>query len=47
VNDNVIKIIGGRKEIFEIADDEQLIGCEFENNGEVFVGLTWIKIKVR
>ena len=33
----------GRREVFEIADDEQLIGCELDHDKDLFVGVTWIK----
>ena len=38
---------GGRVEIFSIADDEQLIGCELDKSiyGN-FSGVIWIKMKV-
>ena len=47
-DDRVIKRYGGRVEIFEIEDDEQLIGCElmsFIDNRDNFAGVTWIKWK--
>ena len=37
---------GGRVEVFDIAEDEQLIGCELDEEGDNFRGLTWIKMKV-
>ena len=45
---DVARMIGvvGRKEVFEIADDEQLIGCELDHENNFFVGVTWIKIKL-
>ena len=36
---------GGRSEVFDIADDEQLIGCELEHDGPFFRGITWLKWK--
>jgi len=47
-----VNINGGRVEIFEIADDEQLIGaelyhCDFYDNGyDCFYGVTWFKCKI-
>ena len=35
----------GRKEEFEIADDEHLIGCELDVLNNNFVGVTWLKMK--
>ena len=41
-----------RVEVFEIAEDEQLIGCELDEidiNEDIpvyFIGVTWIKIKL-
>ncbi len=29
-NDAYVKSSGGRKKVFDIADDEQLIGCQLE-----------------
>ena len=38
---------GRRKEVFNIAEDEQLIGCELDQNEwHCFQGVTWIKMKV-
>ena len=46
---------GGRKESFEIADDEQLIGCRLDEGkdemdddwkGDQFLGVMWIKMKL-
>ena len=44
--DNSIKILGDRKEVFEIADDEQLIGCELYYEKRFFSGVKWIKMKI-
>jgi hypothetical protein len=48
-DDDYIKNWVGRVEVFEIAEDEQLIGCEIhewiDDNGS-FAGVTWIKIKL-
>ena len=44
--------IGFRVEVFDIADDEQLIGCKLENcsnrvwDKHYFGSVTWIKMKV-
>ena len=35
----------GRKETFDIADDDQLIGCELDYNSNFFCGVKWIKMK--
>ena len=54
--DGFVTEYGGRKEIFEIAEDEQLIGCKlheaihrFEGVTQSikFIGMTWIIRKVR
>ena len=42
---------GGRREVFNVADDEQLIGCELDQHeydcGKYnWSGLTWTKMKV-
>ncbi len=49
--DDWVKKFGGRVEVFEIAENEQLIGCELdectdENGYYHFGGVTWIKIKL-
>ena len=36
----------GRVESFEIAADEQLIGAELYNEANIFVGVTWLKMKI-
>jgi hypothetical protein len=41
-----VKRRGVRKEVFEIADDEQLIGCRLYRMDENFEGLKWMKMKV-
>jgi hypothetical protein len=51
LSDGMVKEYGGRVEVFEIAEDEQLIGCElhemtYDNGNSDFVGVTWIKIKL-
>ena len=49
---NVFEVLknGGRVEIFEIAEDEQLIGCELhqykKNSAIYFAGVTWLKMKM-
>ena len=35
-----------RREVFEIADDEQLIGCSLNHNNHYFIGLTWLTMKL-
>jgi hypothetical protein len=42
---------GGRREVFNVADDEHLIGCELDeheyDSGKYnWRGITWIKMKV-
>jgi hypothetical protein len=50
--DSRIKLEAGRKRSFEIANDEQLIGCELYHgnwNGygsDIFLGVTWLKCKI-
>ncbi len=44
-------IFDEKVEVFEIAEDEQLIGCELHEKCEyiedsIFRGVTWIKIKL-
>ena len=34
------------EDIFEIADDEQLIGCEIDHFANSFLGVTWLKMKL-
>jgi hypothetical protein len=45
-DDNFVKIGGERREAFNIADDEQLIGCELEYDSLFFRGVTWLKWKI-
>ncbi len=53
-DDDWVKDSDGRVEVFEIAEDEQLIGCELHEmtyfdgnkNRHLFAGVTWIKIKL-
>ena len=35
-----------RREVFEIAEDEQLIGCELHHNDWSCLGVTWLKMKI-
>ena len=51
--DDMVNRKGGSREVFSIADDEQLIGCElderpstFDETKTCFVGVTWLKIKL-
>ena len=37
---------GGRVEVFNIDDDEQLIGCKLHQNYGNFEGVTWMKMQV-
>jgi hypothetical protein len=57
-DDDFVEVYGGRVESFDIADGEQLIGCELHQyldvdfrddreNAYHFCGLRWIKMKVR
>ena len=46
-----VKLFGKRVETFEIAADERLIGAELDyekdySGNNLFVGVTWIKMKV-
>ena len=34
-----------RREVFEIDDDEQLIGCEFDYEKDRSCGVIWLKMK--
>ena len=50
--DGGVKTWGGRVELFEIADDEQLIGCKLNEtkvrSGDIyFCGVTWLTMKIR
>ncbi len=51
-DDDFVKSLGGRVEIFEIAADEQLIGAElyhgdYNNDGvDYLIGVTWLKCKI-
>ena len=45
-SDYLVKKYGGRQEVFEIADNEKLIGCELSYDANFFRGVTWIKMKV-
>jgi len=38
----------GSREVFNIADDEQLIGCELEHDHlSLFRGVSWLKWKIK
>ena len=50
-NDAYVDMFGERREVFEIAEDEQLIGCQLHkyklDNGLIhFAGVTWLKMKL-
>ena len=45
-DDADVKKYGERKEIFSIADDEQLIGCKLDIAWDYFEGVTWFKMKL-
>ena len=47
LSDEDVEDFGGRVETFEIADYEQLIGCELYHSKLYFAGVTWLKIKVK
>ena len=42
----MVKGVCGRKETFEIKNDEKLIGCEIDFDRDYFCGLTWLKMKI-
>ena len=44
-DDGYVKRNAVRVEVFEIANDEQLCGCELYEDKDGFTGVTWIKIK--
>jgi hypothetical protein len=46
MSDDFIKKYRGRIEVFDIAEDEQLIGCELEHDRSNFRGVTWLKRKI-
>ena len=46
MGDDWVNNYGGRVEEFEIAEDEQLIGCGLDQDKDNFVGVTWIKMKI-
>ena len=47
-DDKFLKIAGRRREVFEIAGDEQLIGCKLEKNKDSCLnGIKWLKMKVK
>ena len=45
--DGWVKKIAGRRHNFEIADDEQLIGCEINQNHDDCGGIVWLKMKLK
>ena len=45
-DDQTLENDGGRKETFDIADDEQLIGCELGCNDFYFLSVRWLAMKV-
>ena len=49
LNDGYDWMKGGRDVAFEIADDQQLIGCQLDEStvGGDFCGVTWMKMKVK
>jgi hypothetical protein len=44
--DDYTEKYGVRREIFDIAQDEQLIGCKLEYSKSYFEGVTWFKMKI-
>ena len=44
--DGDLKMRAGRREVFEIADDEQLIGCDLDYCKNRLRGVTWMKWKI-
>ena len=51
LNDSNVSKFGGRVEVFDIAEDEQLIGCKLDAENvwgeDFFLGVTWLKMKVK
>jgi hypothetical protein len=45
-NDDKVKKYGGRREVLDVADDEQIIGCELEYFGQFFIGVTLLRWKI-
>ena len=45
-SDDYVESRAGRVEVFEIADDEQLIGCKIDRSDLSWLGVTWFKIKM-
>ena len=41
-----VEKFGGRVETFDIADDEQLIGCELDQDCDFFNSVKWMKMKM-
>ena len=46
MDDEGVKAFGERVEVFDIADDEQLIGCTLFKDSDSFLGVKWMKMKV-
>ena len=47
LNENdIFKDYGERVEVFEIGDDEQLIGCDLDYCKNFFMGIKWIKMRL-
>ena len=45
-SDSVMSERGGVRVIFDIAANEQLIGCEIHKCEKFFRGVTWLKLKI-
>ena len=45
-HDDWVSENAGRREVFDIFEDEQLIGCKLDQDYVNFVGVTWLKMKV-
>ena len=46
MNDDHLALATGRKEVFEVADDEQLIGFKFDYDDVKMRSFTWYKCKL-
>ncbi len=46
-DDNDVKEWAGRRETFEIAENEKLIGCELNHSKNYVCGITWLKMKLQ
>ena len=42
-SEGFVEEYGGRREVFDLADDEQLIGCELDYGTNYFFGVSWLK----